>query len=328
MSMLNLADNPDPLGVLSSTLPIVQGAASVTINFDALHRLARSILDQEFALPAWNNDIHWHGDPHETAMFIFVLDALNFCFWGEPRWTILHHGQSYNGYSALALALTRAVTAGVPLLDPYFLIDLDASTLARILAGENTIPLLAERAANLRELGRVLIDHYRGSFAQLLHDSDNSAVQLIAHVITHFKSFNDVAISRGREIRFYKRAQILASDLANALTKDATATFHDVALLTAFADYKIPQVLHHLNVLHYTPSLVHLLQSNIELPCGDLPELEIRSATIWAIEMLSRELRRRGADLWPYQLDSILWQLGQSLSPDVLPYHRTRTIYY
>lgn len=326
--MLTLADNPDPLGILRTTLPIAQHATSVTIDFDAIGRVAQEIANGELILPEWDSDLHWHDDPDATAMFIFVLDALNFCFWGEPRWSVLYRGRSCNGYVALAAALTRSMQDGIPLTDPFFLLTVDESTVAHLLAGHNTIPLLSERVANLQEVGRVLIDQYAGSFANLLDSSNHSAIKLVTQVVTLFSSFNDITTYEGHEIRFYKRAQILASDLASALQPYGRHLFYDLPLLTAFADYKVPQVLHHLNVLRYDSVLSHILQTHTEIPPGHPLELEIRAGTVWAIEILSRELRSIGSSISPYHLDSVLWQLGQSLPADALPYHRTRTIYY
>ena len=102
----------------------------------------------------------------------------------------------------------------------------------------------------------------------------------------------------------------------------------DMDKLTAFADYKVPQVLHHLGVLVYDVELTHLLRQCIEIPAGTPLEVEIRAATIWGVEAISEALARRDRPLAPYQIDWALWQLGQDLPPDVLPYHRTRTIFY
>ena len=266
--------------------------------------------------------------PEETANFILVLDALNFCFWGEPRWVVTFEGQRYNGYWALAAALTRAMRQGIPLIDAEYLAQISEQQVATILAGEGTIPLLPERVANLREVGRILLSSHQGQFARLITDCAGNAIELVRRVVADFPSFNDVATFDGREVRFYKRAQILASDLAGAFGGQGLGSFDDLDRLTAFADYKVPQVLHQLGVLHYDVTLTNTLVQRQEIPAGKAHELEIRAATLWSVEALRQALHRLGHKIPPYQLDWMLWQLGQELPDDVLPYHRTQTIFY
>ncbi len=257
--MLSLLDNPDPLGVLRSTLPVVERAGSVRIDLAGVEDLARRITNREFSPPEWESGLHWSGKPEETANFILVLDALNFCFWGEPRWVVTFEGQRYNGYWALAAALTRAMRQGIPLIDAEYLAQISEQQVATILAGEGTIPLLPERVANLREVGRILLSSHQGQFARLITDCAGNAIELVRRVVADFPSFNDVATFDGREVRFYKRAQILASDLAGAFGGQGLGSFDDLDRLTAFADYKVPQVLHQLGVLHYDVTLTNTL---------------------------------------------------------------------
>jgi hypothetical protein len=326
--MLTLDSKPDSLGVLSSTLPVVEGAASVRIDPDAVERLAEKIANREFTPPEWAHDLHWSGEPDATANFIFVLDALNFCFWGEPRWIVTYNGERYNGYWALAAALTRAMKQDVPLTDAGYLATIDEARLATILTGEQAIPLLSQRVTNLREAGRVLLDRYDGQFSNLIRQANGSAVALVRRVVADFPSFNDIASFQGHEVRFYKRAQILASDLAGSFGGRGLGKFHDLDQLTAFADYKVPQVLNRLQVLVYDEELIELLAARVEIPAGARFELEIRASTIWGVEALRQALSRIGVSLAAYELDWMLWQLGQDLPGDVLPYHRTRTIFY
>ncbi len=326
--MLSLIDNPDPLGVLRSTLPVVEKAGSVRIDLAGVEHLAQRIAHREFSPPEWESGLHWSGEPEETANFVLVLDALNFCFWGEPRWIVIFEGQHYNGYWALAAALTRAMRQGIPLTDAEYLSQITESQLAMILAGDGVIPLLPERVANLREVGHVLLSSHQGQSARLIDVCGGSAVELARRVVADFPSFNDVATFDGREVRFYKRAQILVSDLAGAFSGQGLGYFGDLDRLTAFADYKVPQVLQQLGVLHYDVTLTTILAQRQPISAGHPHELEIRAATLWSVEALRQDLERLGLQIPPYQLDWMLWQLGQELPDDVLPYHRTRTIFY
>ena len=54
----------------------------------------------------------------------------------------------------------------MPILDARYLAGICSADLAGILDGRGVIPLLEERAANLREVGRTLLDRYGGQFVE------------------------------------------------------------------------------------------------------------------------------------------------------------------
>jgi hypothetical protein len=162
----------------------------------------------------------------------------------------------------------------------------------------------------------------------LIQQACGSAISLVQRVVSELPSFNDVAHYQGCQVRFYKRAQILVADLAGAFHGEGLGSFNNLDQLTAFADYKVPQVLQHLGILVYDHELSERLRRRVDIPAGDPLEVEIRAATIWAVEALRRALARLGRLIPPYQLDWLLWELGQDLPAGVLPYHRTRTIFY
>ncbi|HET9014482.1 MAG TPA: queuosine salvage family protein [Thermomicrobiaceae bacterium] len=318
----------DPLGVLASTRRVVERARQVRIEPGGVVRLADDLAGRDASPPPWNRDLHWSDGAERMANYLLVLDALNFSFWGEPRWRVRYDGETLDGYWALAASLTRAMEAGVPLDDARYLTGIDREQLARILAGEHEIPLLDERARVLREVGRGLLDHWGGRFTATIAAADRRGTRLVEIVSADFPSFRDVARYGGVEVRFYKRAQILVGDLHGAFGGVGPGTFDDLAELTAFADYKVPQVLRERGVLVYAPALVERLGARRELPPGSPEEVEIRAATIWGVEELRRALAERGRSFDAYQLDWLLWDAGQRLGAGVLPYHRTRTIFY
>ena len=80
-------------------------------------------------------------------------------------------------------------------------------------------------------------------------------------------------------------------------------------------------------LISYAAPLAIRIDNLLELAPGSREEIEIRAATIWAVELLRRELEEQGVSVAPYEIDWFLWNLGQSLA-DPRPYHRTRTIYY
>src|SRR5207237_2033902 len=131
---------------------------------------------------SWNRKYHCDDGTVRTANYILLLDALNFSFWGKPRWTIEVGGERLGGYWALAAALKRAIEEGFDLTDAAALAHLEEPQLAHILRGEHTIPLLNERARHAREVGQVLARKYDGQCANLIEAAGYDAIGVIQGV--------------------------------------------------------------------------------------------------------------------------------------------------
>ena len=336
----------DRLGVRSSCDAVVRSSVSVGIDDAAVQKLAAEMLARD-ATPEWDANLHYRatgpdGD-ERTAMWLLVLDTLNFCFWGQgddldQRWRLRWRGGLVDGYSALVAALTLAVEHGYPLHDPHWLAEVSAADIAAILTpepGHTEIPLLAQRVSNVRELGRGLLSFGPNPATTFVTTANHSAVALVERIVASFPSFNDVAIwpfaDTGlphREVRFFKRAQILVADLAGGLQGSSLAEFTDLDQLTAFADYKVPQILRSLGVLAYDDELARLVDSRVRIPAGSQMEIEIRAATVIACDRIVVAMRAAGRRITAAQLDWLLWSRSQSLSSRQTPYHLTETIYY
>lgn len=321
----------ETLGVLESTARVMEQADHVKINVDRLTELCREWKETFPSVPAWNDRVHWSDGSARTANFVLLLDALNFCFWpdpGKPKWKVSYQGELHDGYMALAASLKKAIEGGDKLYEAERMASVTKSELEHIFRGEKMIPMLEERVANVREAGRVLLERYDGSFANAVESAQNSAVTLTRLLVEQFPSFKDEAVYKGAVVKFYKRAQITVTDLIGSFDGKGLGFFQDAGQLTAFADYKIPQVLEALNILEYSSELAERLERYELLPSGDPREVEIRAGMVWAVERISQELRGQGRVVLPYELDWFLWRLGQSPSLGEKPYHRTRTIFY
>lgn len=293
-----------------------------------VQEVAESLAAAHVTPPVWDAELHWRGTPRQTANFVLALDALNFCFWGEPRWTVRVHGARLNGYVALASALTTAVNLGKPLWNATYLASIPARELKEILRGDGQVPLFSARLANLRETGHVLLQRFDGEFGNMVEQAAGDATVLANSVAREFPSFRDQVAFRGQTVRFLKRAQIVVADLHGALGAHPLGQFHNLRALTAFADYKVPQVLRALQILRYSTGLAGRIDHFVEIEAGSTDEIEIRAATICAVDDLCAALSGTSAALSPHQVDGLLWQQGQTLGENVAPYHRTRTPFY
>jgi hypothetical protein len=324
----------DRLGVLSSTAHVVREGRLVRLQADGAAALAARWARAPWPEQPGLGPPHLSDGTERMVNWVLLLDALNFCFWDEPdepRWRVALDGGEVDGYYALAAALSRAVAEGHRVWDAGYLAALDARELGEILRpapGSPPIPLFEARLANAREVGRVLLARYAGRFAEAIAAAGGSAVELALLLAREFASFDDVAVWRGRPVRFYKRAQICVADLHAAFAGARWGAFADLDRLTAFADYKLPQLLRALGVLEYAPELAARVDAYAPIAAGSEEEVEIRAETVWAVEWLRQALAEQGVRRTASAIDYRLWLESQGPRPDARPYHRTRTIYY
>jgi hypothetical protein len=81
--------------------------------------------------------------------------------------------------------------------------------------------------------------------------------------------------------------------------------------LTIFADYKLPQVLHHYHVLEYASTFAVRIDNQELLLAGSQEEVEIRAMTIWVCECLRQMMHQRGHAMTAAAIDQRLWLMGQ-----------------
>jgi hypothetical protein len=286
----------DPLGVREASAWVVERARDVGLApFD---RVLAAIADRP--VPAWDGTRHYAGPPQRTLTYMVVLDTLNFSFWGGDG----------GGYWELAERLRDVFRAGDEMADPVRLREMTAARLGALIG---PFPMLEERAEAVRELGR------HGFDGLIQPTAAGTALTLAAEL----PSFADVATYDGRPVPLLKRAQILASDVHGA----GARTFPDIDALTCFADYKLPQMLRHWGALTYSDALAARVDAKRPLRPGEPAEVEIRAATVVAVERLRELLAARGRRLTAVAIDWILWEASQD-QRGIAPYHRVRTIFY
>jgi hypothetical protein len=251
-------------------------------------------------LDAWREPpaVHAPADP-QTADHVLQLDAINF---GSGWFPTLRKRPGLSGYRTVAAAFAEHGPWSSEQLR-----RLDAVAVAAALGQEPDHPLMRLYAEALRELGRFLGDR---SAIELVAAADGSAERLAALLARGMRFFDD----RG----FYKRAQIVPSDLALA----GVADFHDLDRLTIFADNLVPHVLRVDGVLRYEPELAALIDAGELLPQGGA-EREIRACAVHACEQLAGT-----CGIPARELDLRLWNRGQAPEYKAVPRHRTRSVYY
>src|SRR3989338_4406600 len=315
--------------ILPTTKKIIENAKSVSINKNAIKKFCDSFSLDNLATADLGNISKFYIS--QQIGLVCVFNCVSFCFWaakGQEKWATKIDGEMIDGATGVFRALERALKNGAPLLDAHFLQNLDREKFNEILNGNIEIPLLDERVKCLNEAGRVLLQNFDGNFMKVFEAANGDAVELTNLFIKFFSSFNDYATFEGEKVEFHKRAQLNTDMINYRLAKRREKELSNLDKLTAFADYKIPQMLRKFGILEYTPELANKIYGYEEIEAGSREEIEIRAATIWAIEEMKEVLRPRFPQITARQLDDHLWSLGQTKSPDDKPYHRTKTIYY
>ena len=89
--------------------------------------------------------------------------------------------------------------------------------------------------------------------------------------------------------------------------------------------------------MNYSPALSQLIDTSTldapnELPYSSVYEVEIRTATVVAVEMIMGEIKKRPkiADKvkYAFQVDWLLWQMGECQLDKLLPHHCVHSIFY
>jgi hypothetical protein len=258
--------------------------------------------------PALDRERHYlEGPPADVADYLLALDAINF---GSGWFPLLRKrqagGRAVSGYFTVAWALADHVRAEGPPTAAW-LRRVDARQIAAILDQRPDLELMGLYAQALRSLGDFLGDRRA---LDLVAEQGSSAERLAQALARGMAMFDD----RG----FYKRAQILAGDLALA----GVARFDDLDRLTIFADNLVPHVLRCDGVLRYDPELAGKIDAGAVLPTGGA-EREIRACALHACELISR---RTG--IAPRAIDNWLWSRGQAPEYKARPRHRCRTVFY
>lgn len=321
----------DPLAILSSTKPIVESLEYVEIHDTALTKMSVVIEEKlQKGLDIAENHFGIGEDLVDAIQLIFLEDVVNFCFWAKkdtPKWQVAwpEGSAAAGGWYSLTKCFMRAIAEGVPILDANYLGGITTDQGEKFFRGCTgvPIPLFSERVENLREAGKVLKTKYDGKFVNVLEEANYDAIQIVNTICKNFPSFRDNVVYKGEKIYFLKRAQICAQDFSYLSKKHKDLTIKNVGLLTAFADYKVPQMLRKYGGISYKKKLAYAIDTYTLIPMGSRQEVEIRSATIWCIELLRQKLKKYTAA----QIDNALWLVSQDQT-DVKPYHRTYTIFY
>jgi hypothetical protein len=91
--------------------------------------------------------------------------------------------------------------------------------------------------------------------------------------------------------------------------------------------------LRHIGVFSYSEELAAAIDSEKELAYSSEFEIELRAATVITVEKIMQFIKECGGKIstqvhYAYQVDWILWQLGEAKLDEMKPHHRVLSIFY
>jgi hypothetical protein len=314
--------------VRSGCKAVAKQATLVRIDEARIPAYAASLPLERVRQPEHDAGTHYLGHGDDTAAFFVTLDTINF---GSGYFPHLAKRPGMSGYFTVASSLNDYYRNHGPIsADGLANISVDDCT--RIFgqdpANMPVRELMQLFAIALNSLGMYLLQNFDGNFTALIDSAGGQAERLV-QLLIQMPFFNDAESYAGNDVLFFKRAQLMAADLALAFNGQGLGRFTDLDRLTMFADNLVPHVLRIDELLNYDESLAHRIDTEELIPAGSPEEVELRACALHSVELLGQKLRSKGQVITSMQLDYLLWNRGQVPNyKRAKPRHRTRTVFY
>lgn len=255
-------------------------------------------------------------DAKSLINFLLIYHTIgDYCFWGDPKWEVETDVGTMDGsFAIMYLSLNRFKQ------NQDF--DMGFAEFEEFLKGNVAIPLLEDRYQNLVKMNKFLKQNGK-SFYELIKDKNIDA-KLFGYIVTNLDYFYDESKYKQKRVLFYKRAQLLTSDILHVKAKKDGIDV-DYSHLIGCADYKIPQVMRCYGMLEFADNLANKVDHKVELKEGSPEEVEIRANTLKVIDYIYEKTDKKYPRM---SINDFIWLLGQDKAKMAKPYHRTLTGHY
>jgi len=243
----------------------------------------------------------------QLSNFLFFLRVLDFRLWEHPRnWKEKPQDSSFWG-----------LYKKIENISKFGFLKIDQKDFVSTLSPHESTPLAIARWNVFQKSRQWLLENWEGDFKNFA-DHYKSAVDFCLQLCS-LEKFQDITESG---VHFLKPNQLLYLEYVLALGDPFTR--RELCSLTAFADYKLSQMLHMYGALRYSDKLEETLRKNPLLQVGSQEEVEIRAGALLAVEMLREQI---GSDVCSYEVDVALWNGAHGIDISS-PVHRVRSLYY
>lgn len=304
--------------IIESNKYVIENAKFIQINKKEIEKFANQIKDVNIQNWLYNSPYKLLDKNIENIItFLLYFEAIDFSFWGTPKWQI----ETSNGKEDGSMALMYAMLSYIRENKSFD--NLTKEKFKEYLKGNVDIPLFEERFKIIKSVNKVVNERFGGDFYNAIYNL-TSDEELFKFIIDNFEDFKDVRTYQGKIIYFYKLAQLLTSDILHIREKNENIKV-DYSHLVGCSDYKIPQGLRALNLVKYNKELADIVDNKVEIKENSEYEVEIRATVIYVIDEIKRLLNNKVNAI---ELNDYIWLMSKNKELLKRPYHLTRTTNY
>jgi hypothetical protein len=311
--------------IIESSKYVCEKAKYVSINYENINLLTNELLSMK-------NEHYFNKIPiriidkniKDIVNFLLIYDAIDYSFWGKPKWSIRTEFGNLDGGMALLYKIFSLFSNKDSKEVYKDLENMSFAEFSKLLAGNDiAIPLLKERYETVTSIAKIVNSKMNGNFYEVVRNMHNDT-ELFNFIIDNFTSFKDERTYKNEKIYFYKLAQLLTSDILHMM-KEKENIKVDYSHLIGCADYKIPQVLRGLDIIEYSNELAKIVDNEEQIPEDSEYEVEIRATMLVVIDYIYNLLDRKIARI---DINDFIWLKSKDKMLVLKPYHLTRTTSY
>lgn len=303
--------------ITKTSKEVIENAKHVKINYQKLDEF---IEQNKIEAKMWgtSNIYNFMDHDNETIInFLLVFQSIDFCFWGNPKWSIETKEGTIDGSKALMYVIIKNIDTFTNFKK---LEELSYKEFTKLFTSNVSIPLIKERYEILHDIAKTINVKMEGSFYKYIKDI-HSDIELFNLIINYFPSFKDERTYSHKTVYFYKLACLLVSDIMHA-RNILEGNHFDYSHLPGCTDYKIPQIIRAFGITEYSKELASIVDKKEEIPFNSLYEIEIRASAIVVINYIINKTRLCGM-----AINDFLWVSSGKIK-NMLPYHLTKTTTY
>ena len=298
---------------------VASNSKYVSINYEKLDEYIKTIDCEKIKFWLSSNPYNlFDMGIDKTINFMLIFDSIDYCFWGQPKWTIETIDGKKDGSDALLYALLNYVKN----LNKIDFTNVSFEEFSNILKGNVEIPFLRERYNTVISICNVVNKRMNGNFYSYIKDI-NVDTELFDIIINNFADFCDESEYDGNKVYFYKLAQLLTSDILH-IKELISGTKVDYSHLVGCADYKIPQTLRALGILEFNNELSEIIDNKQLIDENSKYEVEIRANMIAVISYINSKLENSCS----IEINDYLFLSSKSVKDIAKPYHLCRNKNY
>lgn len=298
---------------------VAKNSKYVAINYDVLDEYIKTIDMRKIKFWLSSNPYNlFDMNIDKIINFMLIFESIDYCFWGQPKWTI----ETIEGKKSGSDALLYALLSHVKKVDKIDFSNISFEEFSDILKGNVDIPFLKERYETVVSICNVVNKKMNGNFYNYI-EKINEDTELFDIIINNFSEFCDVREYDNKKIYFYKLAQLLTSDILH-IKELINGTKVDYSHLVGCADYKIPQTLRALGIVEFNSELSKIVDNKQLIDENSMYEVEIRANMIAVISYINSKLK----DTCSIDINDYLFLASKKIKDIAKPYHMCKNKNY